>query len=376
MEAVIGTTSCRAAHAATGLVLRLIDPLSADPDRYGAASTRRPPPGAVIAARRATPPAYEVTSTGPDHDPRVHSPSSGSDVIAERERVEQSRPRWPPPCPRGASQRACLSGTVPELPEVEVVRAGLAPAVTGATVSRRQRARRARTHATLRRRPPLRGRAHRPASCRGPRDAASSCGCRSRIAPTVAPRPSRHGRPLGMSGQILLREHRRSAERHERVRLDIQHPEHGDLSVVFADQRTFGSLAIDPLIPTPDAAPGGWGTQTRPCRAGRPHRAGSARPRVRGRRLPRDAGAQGFRDQAVLLDQTVLSGVGNIYADESLWAARIHPRRPRSACRRAPSTVSSLKCARCSRRPSPKAARASTRSTSTSTGSPATSRTR
>ncbi|MET0783095.1 MAG: zinc finger domain-containing protein, partial [Leifsonia flava] len=27
----------------------------------------------------------------------------------------------------------------------------------------------------------------------------------------------------------------------------------------------------------------------------------------------------------VLLDQTVLSGVGNIYADESLWAARIHP---------------------------------------------------
>jgi formamidopyrimidine-DNA glycosylase len=27
----------------------------------------------------------------------------------------------------------------------------------------------------------------------------------------------------------------------------------------------------------------------------------------------------------VLLDQTVLSGVGNIYADESLWASRIHP---------------------------------------------------
>lgn len=29
--------------------------------------------------------------------------------------------------------------------------------------------------------------------------------------------------------------------------------------------------------------------------------------------------------KAVLLDQTVLAGVGNIYADESLWAARIHP---------------------------------------------------
>ena len=29
--------------------------------------------------------------------------------------------------------------------------------------------------------------------------------------------------------------------------------------------------------------------------------------------------------KAVLLDQTVIAGVGNIYADESLWAARIHP---------------------------------------------------
>jgi formamidopyrimidine-DNA glycosylase len=33
----------------------------------------------------------------------------------------------------------------------------------------------------------------------------------------------------------------------------------------------------------------------------------------------------------VLLDQTVLSGVGNIYADEALWAARIHPESPAAA---------------------------------------------
>ena len=31
--------------------------------------------------------------------------------------------------------------------------------------------------------------------------------------------------------------------------------------------------------------------------------------------------------KAVLLDQTVLAGVGNIYADESLWGAKIHPLR-------------------------------------------------
>jgi formamidopyrimidine-DNA glycosylase len=40
--------------------------------------------------------------------------------------------------------------------------------------------------------------------------------------------------------------------------------------------------------------------------------------------LLRDRGA---RIKALLLDQSVLSGIGNIYADESLWRARIHPRR-------------------------------------------------
>ena len=29
----------------------------------------------------------------------------------------------------------------------------------------------------------------------------------------------------------------------------------------------------------------------------------------------------------VLLDQSVMSGVGNIYADEALWRAKIHPER-------------------------------------------------
>jgi formamidopyrimidine-DNA glycosylase len=29
--------------------------------------------------------------------------------------------------------------------------------------------------------------------------------------------------------------------------------------------------------------------------------------------------------KAVLLDQTIVAGIGNIYADESLWAAKIHP---------------------------------------------------
>jgi formamidopyrimidine-DNA glycosylase len=32
--------------------------------------------------------------------------------------------------------------------------------------------------------------------------------------------------------------------------------------------------------------------------------------------------------KAVMLDQTVVAGIGNIYADESLWGAKIHPETP------------------------------------------------
>jgi formamidopyrimidine-DNA glycosylase len=47
--------------------------------------------------------------------------------------------------------------------------------------------------------------------------------------------------------------------------------------------------------------------------------AGELRERLRGRRAP---------VKAALLDQTTLAGMGNIYADEALWRARIDPRRP------------------------------------------------
>jgi formamidopyrimidine-DNA glycosylase len=41
-------------------------------------------------------------------------------------------------------------------------------------------------------------------------------------------------------------------------------------------------------------------------------------------------GSRKARIKALLLDQTVLRGVGNIYADESLWRAKIHPATPGS----------------------------------------------
>ncbi len=41
--------------------------------------------------------------------------------------------------------------------------------------------------------------------------------------------------------------------------------------------------------------------------------------------IPRVRRRAGSTIKAAILDQAVLAGVGNIYADESLWAARIHP---------------------------------------------------
>lgn len=201
---------------------------------------------------------------------------------------------------------------MPELPEVEVVRVGLAPAVVGATVTAvsvfddRALTRHAAGAADFVER--LEGRAFTGASRRGkflwlPVEGDASA--------LIA--------HLGMSGQMLLRAPDAPAERHERIRLGIEHPVHGELAVVFADQRTFGSLAVDALV---DDGPSRVPTQVM-------HIA----------RDPLDPffDDEGFRRalarrssaiKRVLLDQGVVSGIGNIYADESLWAARIHPETP------------------------------------------------
>lgn len=198
---------------------------------------------------------------------------------------------------------------MPELPEVEVVRSGLAPAVIGAMIT---------SVAVLDER----------ALTRHPAGAADFAGLLEGAGIAGASRRGKFlwmplvGRDraltahLGMSGQMLLRAPDAVAERHERIRLGIHHPQHGDLAVVFADQRTFGSLAVDALVPD--------GDDLVPSQV---------------RHIARDPLDPSFDDAAfvvaarrrssaikrILLDQTVVSGIGNIYADESLWAARIHP---------------------------------------------------
>jgi formamidopyrimidine-DNA glycosylase len=137
---------------------------------------------------------------------------------------------------------------------------------------------------------------------------------------------------LGMSGQLLLRPAGSDPERFERIRLDLEHPVHGELAVVFADQRTFGSLAIDDLVPTPDGAPGGKGDDAPLVPAQAAHIARDPiDPAFSDRDFRAALARRGSAIKRVLLDQTVISGVGNIYADESLWAARIHPETPADA---------------------------------------------
>ncbi|WP_029144382.1 ribonuclease III [Microbacterium luticocti] len=69
MEAVIGATYLSAGpDAATELVHRLVEPLLADPDRYGAAVDPKTSLQELAARRGFSPPVYSVEATGPDHD--------------------------------------------------------------------------------------------------------------------------------------------------------------------------------------------------------------------------------------------------------------------------------------------------------------------
>lgn len=218
---------------------------------------------------------------------------------------------------------------MPELPEVEVVRAGLAPAVVGANV---------RSVSVLDERALTRhvaGAAHFVGSLEGHKITAAVRRGKFLWLPLVGDERAVIAH-LGMSGQLLLREIDAPLERHERVRITIDHPQHGELAVVFADQRTFGSLAVDDLVPVADGYPGGFGSPAPvvPSQVGH---------------IARDALDPGFDEGAflnqvrrrasgikrILLDQQLISGIGNIYADESLWAARIHPETEGRALSRA-----------------------------------------
>ena len=138
---------------------------------------------------------------------------------------------------------------------------------------------------------------------------------------------------LGMSGQLLVREpgEPRPDHPHLRVRLDLD----DGSALDFVDQRTFGHLSVPDLVPTPDGAPGGLGSPLPVVPAPVAHIARDMLDPV----LDRAALVAAIRRRKTgikraLLDQTVVSGIGNIYADEGLWRAQLHYARPTETLRR------------------------------------------
>jgi formamidopyrimidine-DNA glycosylase len=200
---------------------------------------------------------------------------------------------------------------VPELPEVETVRRGLEVHAVGRTIAKVEvfGPRTVRRHAA------------------GPADFAA------RLRRRRVDAACRRGKylwlrldddtallaHLGMSGQFLAASPDEPDPAHLRARFRFADsgPE-----LRFVDQRTFGGLALDDTGgPVPAAVAH---IALDPLDPAFDRSAVFERLRRRRTGLKR-----------ALLDQTLLSGVGNIYADESLWHARLHYARATETLRRA-----------------------------------------
>ncbi len=131
---------------------------------------------------------------------------------------------------------------------------------------------------------------------------------------------------LGMSGQFRVGDGAPGDAQHPHVRIRLHFTDGGPV-VDFLDQRTFGGLSFvagGADLPAPIAH------IARDLLDPRFDRAAVVRT-IRRRRTT---------IKRALLDQTVVSGIGNIYADEALWAARVHYERATSSL--APRTVGAV----------------------------------
>jgi formamidopyrimidine-DNA glycosylase len=198
---------------------------------------------------------------------------------------------------------------VPELPEVETVRRGLSRWVAGRRVARVEvfHPRAVRRHLA------------------GPDDFGAALAGRRIV--DVRRRGKYLWLPLdsgdavlahlGMSGQLLVLDPTTPPGPHLRVQFDF---DDGGPALRFVDQRTFGGLAL---------SPGG---------AQLPSQIAHIAPDLLDDAFDDAAFAAALRRRntglkRALLDQTLISGVGNIYADEGLWRARLHYARSTAGMR-------------------------------------------
>lgn len=195
---------------------------------------------------------------------------------------------------------------MPELPEVEVVRRGLERFVVGRTISRVEvlHPRAVRRH--------IAGHVDFADLLVGARVTAA-CRRGKYLWLPLAPGTALIGH-LGMSGQLLVQPSAAPDELHLRVRFAFAD---GGSELRFVDQRTFGGLAVSSAV-------GGCGLPAEISHiAADPLSADFDEVRFTAAVRRRRSGIK-----RALLDQSLISGVGNIYADEALWAARLHYARP------------------------------------------------
>lgn len=142
---------------------------------------------------------------------------------------------------------------------------------------------------------------------------------------------------LGMSGQLLMQDRDVPDEKHLKVRFRLSPGDGKPEELRFVDQRIFGGLFVTAMVPTDDGGPGGLAESPVPLIA--EEASHIARDPLDPafcfdlfyRRLrKRKTGLK-----RALLDQGLVSGIGNIYADEALWSARLHYARPTDTLRRA-----------------------------------------
>ncbi|WP_406312454.1 bifunctional DNA-formamidopyrimidine glycosylase/DNA-(apurinic or apyrimidinic site) lyase [Streptosporangium sp. NBC_01639] len=127
---------------------------------------------------------------------------------------------------------------------------------------------------------------------------------------------------LGMSGQLLVVEPGSPMEKHLRVRIGFTD---GGAELRFVDQRTFGHVLVTAL------AHAGGRAVPEPIT----HIAADPFEELFDEELfSRRLRARQTEVKRALLDQSLISGVGNIYADEALWRARLHGARPTGALTR------------------------------------------
>lgn len=202
---------------------------------------------------------------------------------------------------------------MPELPEVETVRAGLAEYLTGAKVLSVE----VLDSRSLKR--------HQP----GVQDFINV------MTGATLKHMSRRGKflwipldreglamvgHLGMSGQMLVREAGSEPDKLTRVILHTVSAAGKKLELRFVDQRIFGSLAIDDLIAIDHE-------EHLPATVSHIAR-DPLDPNFDESAVIKKLRARSAGIKKVLLDQGVMSGVGNIYADEALWRAKLHYDQP------------------------------------------------